>query len=180
VRGTYGAARTGLIWIKAWLRGLVSRRRRRAVITFRAGDIFESRAQTITNTVNCVGVMGKGLALEFKRRYPAMYEDYVARCKAREVVPGEPYLYRGGSPWILNFPTKRHWRAGSRLEDIDAGLAFLRDHASDWGITSLALPPLGCGEGGLNWDDVRPMMERHVGALGIPVEVYAPARRGPT
>lgn len=154
---------------------LTIRRRRRPAVVFVRGDILESSAQTVTNTVNCVGVMGKGLALQFKRRYPQMYDDYVARCKSGGVIPGQPYLYRGHDRWILNFPTKRDWRARSRPEDIEAGLRFLKEHAQEWGITSLALPPLGCGEGGLNWDDVRPIILRYVSDLGIPVEIYEPA-----
>src|SRR5262245_52928371 len=109
------------------------------------GDLFQSGAQTLVNTVNCVGVMGKGVALEFKRRFPDMYEDYVARCAARQVRLGEPYLFhRPAPPWILNFPTKDHWRAVSRLADIVAGLESLEEHYREWGITSLAVPPLGC------------------------------------
>lgn len=106
------------------------------------GDIFESEAQTLVNTVNCVGVMGKGIALEFKKRFPDMFEDYVKRCDAKEVRLGRPYLFRRMFfPWILNFPTKDHWRSVSRLQDIVKGLEYLRQHYKKWGITSLAVPP---------------------------------------
>ncbi len=109
------------------------------------GNIFTSEAQTLVNIVNCVGIMGKGLALEFKKLFPDMYEDYVIRCKAKEVRLGEPYLYRRLlPPWILNFPTKDHWRSVSRLSDIVAGLEYLEKHYREWEITSLAVPALGC------------------------------------
>lgn len=107
--------------------------------------------QTITNTVNCVGVMGKGLALEFKRHFPDMFRDYAERCRKGAVVPGKPYTYRDMlGVTILNFPTKRHWREASRLADIEDGLDYLADHYQEMGITSLAMAPLGCGNGGLS------------------------------
>ncbi len=138
-------------------------------------DIFKSKAQTLVNTVNCVGVMGKGIALEFKKRFPEMYEDYVRRCKAKEVKLGQPYLYRSLlPPWILNFPTKDHWRSVSRLEDILDGLDYLKRHLQEWGITSLAVPPLGCGHGRLEWRVVGPALYQHLKRLHIPVELYAP------
>lgn len=139
------------------------------------GDIFKSRAQTLVNTVNCVGIMGKGIALEFKKRFPEMHEDYVRRCKAKEVKLGHPYLYRSLlPPWILNFPTKDHWRSVTRLEDIVCGLQYLERHYKEWGITSLAVPPLGCGHGQLEWCVVGPTLYRHLKRLDIPVELYAP------
>lgn len=145
------------------------------MITVRIGDIFESRAQTLVNTVNCVGVMGKGIALEFKERFPDMFEDYAQRCKEGRVRLGEPYLYRRLTPpWILNFPTKDHWRSVSRLEDIVAGLRYLLAHFREWGITSLAVPPLGCGHGQLEWRVVGPTLYRHLKQLQIPVDLFAP------
>jgi O-acetyl-ADP-ribose deacetylase (regulator of RNase III) len=139
------------------------------------GDMFESQAQTLVNTVNCVGVMGKGLALEFKKRFPDMYEDYVTRCTAKQVQLGEPYVFRRlHPPWILNFPTKGHWRSISRLSDIVAGLEYLESHYRTWGIESLAVPALGCNNGGLEWRVVGPTLYRHLGRLDIPVELYAP------
>src|SRR5438067_13930817 len=90
------------------------------------GDLFESDAQTLVNTVNTVGVMGKGIALGFKQRYPEMYEDYVSRCNAGEVALGRPYLYRRPEPpWVINFPTKDHWRSVARLDAIIEGLDYL-------------------------------------------------------
>src|SRR5687768_9828683 len=110
------------------------------------GDLFASRCKTLVNTVNCVGIMGKGVAAEFKKRFPAMFDDYVSRCTRKEVRLGEPYLYEdltGAS--IINFPTKGHWRSASRLADIESGLDYLVAHAAEWKLESIALPPLGCG-----------------------------------
>jgi O-acetyl-ADP-ribose deacetylase (regulator of RNase III)/uncharacterized protein YwgA len=139
------------------------------------GDIFASEAQTLVNTVNCVGIMGKGVAAEFKKRFPEMYEDYSRRCERNQVRLGEPYLYRDlGGAMIVNFPTKDHWRSPSRLADIERGLEIFVQHYKDWGITSVAFPPLGCGNGGLEWSEVGPLMYRMLGNLDINVEVYAP------
>lgn len=145
------------------------------MIRVQMGNIFESEMQTLVNTVNCVGVMGKGLALEFKKRFPDMYEDYVMRCNAKHVHLGEPYLYRGLlSPWIINFPTKDHWRSVSRLSDIIAGLEYLEKQYSAWEITSLAVPALGCSNGQLEWRIVGPTLYRYLSRLDIPIELYAP------
>lgn len=145
------------------------------MIDVRIGDLFASNAQTLVNTVNCVGVMGKGVALEFKNRFSDMYEDYAARCAAGKVRLGEPYLFRRLlPPNILNFPTKDHWRSVSRLSDIVAGLEYLERHCRDWEIMSLAVPPLGCGNGGLEWRVVGPTLYRHLRRLDIPVFLYAP------
>ena len=139
------------------------------------GDLFESRAQTLVNTVNCVGVMGKGVALEFKKRFPAMFEDYAARCQRKQVHLGAPYLYRDPSGrLIVNFPTKDHWRSPARLSDIDRGLDYFAQHFAEWGIDSVAMPPLGCGNGGLEWSEVGPLIYRKLHDLPIDVEVYAP------
>ncbi|MDQ2743776.1 MAG: macro domain-containing protein, partial [Chloroflexota bacterium] len=138
------------------------------------GDIFQSRAQTLVNTVNTVGVMGKGVALEFRKRFHPMYEDYVRRCARGEVRLGQPYLYAGETtPWVLNFPTKDHWRSVSHLDDIVAGLQHLERHYREWGITSLAVPPLGCGNGQLEWQVVEPVLRHYLQRLDIPVELYA-------
>ena len=139
------------------------------------GDLFESQAQTLVNTVNCVGVMGKGVAAEFRKRFPAMFDDYVARCDAGEVKLGAPYLWEElAGAKILNFPTKGHWRAATRLSDVEAGLDYLVHHYQEWGITSIALPPLGCGNGGLDWEDVGPLIFEKLGSLNLDVEMYAP------
>lgn len=139
------------------------------------GDLFESKAQTLVNTVNCVGVMGKGIALEFKKRFPDMYEDYAARCLVKQVRLGEPFLFRRLlPPWILNFPTKYDWRSVSRLSDIVAGLEYLEKRHREWGIISLAVPPLGCGQGQLEWRVVGPTLYRNLNRLDVPVDLYAP------
>lgn len=138
-------------------------------------DIFESKAQTLVNTVNCVGVMGKGIALGFRKRFPDMHEDYQKLCAQGKVWLGRPYLYRRVTPpWILNFPTKAHWRSVARLSDIIKGLEYLEQHYQAWGITSLAVPPLGCGQGQLDWQVVGPTLYRHLSRLDITVELYAP------
>ena len=139
------------------------------------GDLFESRAQTLVNTVNRVGVMGKGVALEFKKRFPVNFEDYAKRCEGKQVRLGEPYPYRDPSGRsIVNFPTKDHWRSPARLSDIERGLDYFAQHFSEWGVESVAMPPLGCGNGGLEWSEVGPLIYRKLHRLPIDVEVYAP------
>lgn len=144
-------------------------------VTLIKGDIFQSGAQTLVNTVNCVGIMGKGLALEFKKRFPEMFKDYTERCKRGEVRLGKPNLYRSlMPPWVLNFPTKDHWRSVSRLKDIVEGLNYLKQHYREWGITSLAIPALGCANGELDWKVVGPTMYRILNTFDIPIEFYVP------
>jgi O-acetyl-ADP-ribose deacetylase (regulator of RNase III)/uncharacterized protein YwgA len=139
------------------------------------GDMFESRATALVNTVNCVGVMGKGVAAEFKKRYPKMYENYRARCEEGLVRLGFPYPYRDPSGVVIvNFPTKDHWRSPSRLSDIDRGLDHLVAHLSDWRISSIAMPPLGCGNGGLDWSEVGPLIFSKLKEAAVDVEIYAP------
>lgn len=143
--------------------------------TVKIGNLFESNAQTWVNTVNCVGVMGTGIALEFKKRFPAMFQDYVSRCHAGAVQIGRPYHYTdllGAS--IVNFPTKKHWRSASRAQDIEQGLDYFVAHYQEWGIESVAFPPLGCGNGGLDWSVIGPLMYEKLNGLPIPVEIYAP------
>lgn len=139
------------------------------------GDLFATQAQTRVNTVNCVGIMGKGVAQKFKKCYPVMFEDYVERCARKQVRLGEPYVYRDHSGiLIVNFPTKDHWRSPSRLADIERGLDYFVQHHAEWGVESVAFPPLGCGNGGLSWEEVGPLMFGKLRRLGIEVEVYAP------
>jgi len=145
------------------------------MIVFKEGSIFDSQAQTITNAVNCVGVMGKGIALDFKNRFPEMFSDYAKRCKNKEIALGRPYLYvTQKRPWILNFPTKDHWRNASNLQCIIDGLKFLQSEYRNWEISSLAIPALGCGLGGLKWETVAPLLCEYGKKLDIPVEVYVP------
>lgn len=145
------------------------------MIDVKVGDLFESEAQTWVNTVNCVGVMGKGIALTFKQRFPAYFEDYKKRCERDDVHLGRPYLYtREEPPWILSFPTKDHWRSLARLEHIVEGLEYLEANYEEWGIESLAVPPLGCGNGQLEWAVVGPTLYEHLQRLEIPIELFAP------
>lgn len=133
---------------------------------------MESSAQTLVNTVNCVGVMGKGLAKEFREREPQMFEAYKRICDEKLLRPGKLWLWKGSNNWILNFPTKDHWRNPSRLEWIDQGLTkFVSGHA-ELGIREISFPRLGCGNGGLNWEDVRPIMERHLSPLKIAIFIH--------
>ncbi len=139
------------------------------------GNLFDSDCQTITNAANCVGVMGKGIALEFKLRYPDMYSDYVERCKQKTFKIGQCYVYKSRLlPWILNFPTKSHWRQRSKLEDVQVGLDHLAANVADWGITSLAIPAIGCGLGGLDWTVVRSEILTRLQSLGIRIVLYQP------
>ncbi len=139
------------------------------------GDILKSRSHALVNTVNCVGVMGKGIALAFKKRYPAMFDDYVARCERGEVKLGMPYPFEtDDGRMVVNFPTKNHWRAVSRLDDIVEGLDYLQEHYEAWGVRSIAVPPLGCGNGQLEWSVVGPTLHRKLSSLEIPVDLYAP------
>src|SRR3990172_1791301 len=139
------------------------------------GDILQSKAQTLINTVNCVGIMGKGIAQEFKNRFPEMFDDYAERCERKEVKPGVPYLYKTLlPPQIINFPTKDHWKSVSRITDIEHGMQLLFSQYKEWGITSLAIPPLGCGNGQLEWKAVGPLIYRYASQMDIPVELYAP------
>lgn len=149
------------------------------MVRYTTGDIFSSPAQVITNTVNCVGVMGAGLAQQFKKRWPKMFIDYRDRCAKGDVRPGMPYLYEDEEIQILNFPTKRDWKQNSLLSDIEDGLKYLAANHIEMGIFYLALPPLGCGLGGLNWPDVKGLIEKHLGTLSdLEVVVYEPSAVG--
>jgi len=125
--------------------------------------------------------MGKGIALEFKKLFPKMFKDYVKRCELKEIRPGQPYLYKSLlGPQIVNFPTKEHWKSVSKVSDIERGLNFLLAHYKEWGITSIAIPPLGCGNGQLEWKVVGPMIYNRAKQMDIPVEIYAPYSTSPT
>jgi O-acetyl-ADP-ribose deacetylase (regulator of RNase III) len=131
-----------------------------AMIEFRTGDILTADAEAIVNTVNCVGIMGRGIALQFKNAFPANFKAYEAACAGEDVRPGKMFVFETGTftnpKYIINFPTKRHWRGKSRIEDIETGLRSLVEEIRVRGIRSIAIPPLGSGLGGLNWADVRP------------------------
>ena len=130
---------------------------------YKTGDLLAEDAEAHVNAVNCVGVMDGGIALHFKNAYPDNFNAYENACKLGEVRPGRMFVFETGnstSPrYIVNFPTKNHWRDPSRMEDIDAGLNDLKEVVRNKGIKSIAMPALGCGFGGLDWDDVRPRIE---------------------
>ena len=143
-----------------------------AQIQYLKGDIFDSKAQVIVNTVNCQGVMGKGLALAFKERFPDMFTAYQQDCKSDKLHIGRPTIYTKSTPWILNFPTKNLWRYPSKLEYLEKGLEFLVAHYEKVGITSIAFPKLGAQNGKLSWDEVGPLMARYLSQLDIDVYIY--------
>lgn len=144
------------------------------------GDLLQADAEAIVNTVNCVGFMGRGIAAQFKRRFPENFRVYAAACKRQEVAPGKMLVFATGQltnpRFIINFPTKRHWRGASRMEDIDSGLRALVQVVKDQGLRSIAIPPLGCGLGGLSWHEVRPRIERAFAELPeVSVLLYEPS-----
>lgn len=124
------------------------------------------------NTVNVVGVMGKGIALEFKERYPDMYKAYKKLCDNHSLDVGKLHLWRAVDHWVLNFPTKTTWRQPSKLDYVESGLEAFRRSYKQMGISSVSFPPLGCGNGNLDWGDVRPLMEHYLNSLDIPVYVH--------
>lgn len=149
------------------------------MITFAKGDLLRSEVDAIVNTVNCVGIMGKGIALQFKQAFPRNYEAYRRACDSREVRLGRMFVFDTGSMisprWIINFPTKDHWKSKSRLQDIETGLEDLKDVIKRLGIRSIAMPPLGCGNGGLDWRDVEPVIRRAFDDMpDLDVQLYAP------
>jgi O-acetyl-ADP-ribose deacetylase (regulator of RNase III) len=146
-------------------------------IVYKQGDLLESKMQTLTNAVNTVGIMSKGIAKEFKKKYPEMFQDYYLKCKNGLIRVGEPYVWIPklvNGKWILNFPTKEHWRGKSKIEWVEQGLFSLQKNYGFWGIQSLAVPALGAGLGGLNWQDVKRLLENYLGKISIPVEIYEP------
>ena len=138
------------------------------------GNIFNSKAQTIVNTVICVGVMGKGIALVFKLRYPLMFDEYAQLCKRHLISPGKLWIYKGepDAPWVLNFPTKYHWKYPSKVEYIEKGLSKFVDTYQERGITSIAFPMLGTHNGGLDKDEVLALMKQYLDKCSIPVEIF--------
>lgn len=150
-----------------------------AQIELRTGDILKANAEAIVNTVNCVGIMGRGIALQFKKAFPANFRAYALACEGGEVQPGKMFVYDTGSftnpRYIINFPTKRHWKGKSRIEDVESGLIALAREVSERGIKSVAIPPLGAGLGGLDWDDVRPRIAAALHDLpSLNVLIYEP------
>lgn len=149
------------------------------MIEFKTGDIFSEDAEALVNTVNCVGVMGRGVALQFKRAYPKNFKAYAECCKRNELRPGQMFVFDTGEltnpRYIINFPTKRHWKGKSRIEDIESGLGALVKEIESHGIRSIALPPLGSGLGGLPWPDVQAVMQSVLKPLeGVRIVIFEP------
>jgi len=152
---------------------------------FTKGNLLQAETDAIVNTVNCVGFMGRGIAAQFKRAYPENFKAYETACKRKEVVPGKMFVFETGQlanpRFIVNFPTKRHWQGKSRIEDIESGLIALVSEVKARGIKSIAIPPLGCGLGGLDWSDVRPLIERSFAMLpDVHALVFEPSDDGPS
>ncbi len=149
------------------------------MIDYKTGDILKDDAEALVNTVNCVGIMGRGVALQFKLSFPENYREYVDACKKGKVQPGRMLVYdtqRLIHPrYIINFPTKRHWKGKSRIEDIEAGLKDLINVIHTYKLRSIALPPLGSGLGGLNWREVKTRIESALAQLdNVHITVYEP------
>jgi len=149
------------------------------MIEYKAGDLVSQHTEALVNTVNCVGVMGRGIALQFKKTWPDNFKAYAAACRRQDVQPGRMFVFETGrltNPrFIINFPTKRHWRGKSRIEDIEAGLQALMEEIRSRGIRSIAVPALGAGLGGLHWPDVRDRIQCALGGLaGVEVIVFEP------
>lgn len=138
------------------------------------GNIFNTKAQTIVNTINCVGVMGKGIALVYKLRYPKMFDIYKEFCISKDIAIGKLWLYKGeaNNPWVLNFPTKFHWKYPSKIEYIEKGLQKFVDTYKQRGIESIAFPLLGAHNGGLDRDVVIALMYEYLSKCDIPIEIY--------
>lgn len=148
------------------------------MITLRRGDLLKDSAEALVNTVNCVGVMGKGIALAFKQAYPRNFDEYKNACAAGGVTVGSVFVTKPGDMFgprfIINFPTKKHWRDPSQIEWIESGLVDLVDFVKRENIRSIAIPALGCANGGLAFNDVRPMIEEAFEHVEVDVRLYKP------
>ena len=151
------------------------------MITFTQGNLLEARAEALVNTVNTVGVMGKGIALMFKDRFAENFRLYAAACKAKQVQTGKMFVTEvhelDGPRWIVNFPTKQHWRAPSQMAWVAEGLQDLRHFLIEHKVKSIAIPPLGAGNGGLEWSEVREQIEAALGDLDTEILVFEPTRQ---
>lgn len=149
------------------------------MIEFKNGDILQDESEALVNTVNCVGVMGRGIALQFKNAFPDNFTAYAKACKNKEVKPGQMFVYETNKLTnpriIINFPTKRHWRGNSRIEDIESGLDALAETLNQYQIQSIAIPPLGSGLGGLEWAIVKPLIEKKLKPIkNVQITIYEP------
>lgn len=142
------------------------------MLTYLRGDLLSSPAQVQVNTVNVVGVMGKGIALQFKNKYPEMFKSYRQICEKHLFDVGNLYLWKSSKKWILLFPTKKHWRNPSKIEYIESGLKKFVENYDRLGIESIAFPKLGCGNGNLDWNIVKPIMEKYLKPLPINIYIY--------
>ena len=143
------------------------------MIQYIQGNLFTSNAKVLVNTVNTVGVMGKGIAYDFKKIYPKMFEEYKALCENGKLNIGELFLYKTSNKWVLNFPTKKHWKSPSTVEYIEKGLQKLIEQATKLQLTDIAMPKLGCGNGGLDWEkQVKPIVEKYLKKSPINVSIY--------
>lgn len=142
------------------------------MVVVKHGNVFTSGAQTLVNTVNTVGVMGAGIALEHRLRSPEMFKKYQALCKSEDLTVGKLWLYKGSSPWVLNFPTKKHWKYPSKESYLEAGLEKFLATYERCGITSIAFPLLGADKGGIDADRSLSIMQRYLVQADIPVEIY--------
>ena len=148
------------------------------MIRYTTGNLLEANVEALVNAVNTVGVMGKGIALQFREQFPSNFRAYQQACKAGTLHTGDLLIVEDGSlmyrKTIINFPTKAHWRGASRYEYITSGLIALRSAILERDIKSIAIPPLGCGNGGLHWEKVRPMIEEHLKDLDAEIIIYTP------
>lgn len=153
------------------------------MIRYTTGNIMDSSAEALVNTVNTVGVMGKGIALQFKQTFPHNFDVYKQACQSGQFTTGKILAVKDsdlllGERLIINLPTKQHWKMPSTYEYVESGLIALLAYLKDNPIKSLAMPALGCGNGGLDWLKVKPMIERHLGELDMAIWVYEPQKKG--
>lgn len=147
------------------------------MITYVGTSLFDSPAQVLVNTVNTEGVMGKGIALQFKKIFPEMFAEYQALCEKGKIDTGTLWIYKSPHKWVLNFPTKRLWRQPSRMDYIDVGLRKFVAEFGDLKIHSIAFPALGCGNGELEWAEVKPLMEWHLRLVPADIFIHPPMPR---
>lgn len=150
------------------------------MIEYLEGTVFNSPAKTLVNAVNCFGTMGAGIALEFKLRYPEMFDEYVKMCESKKMTVGIPRIYEySNDRWIMNFATKNHWRYPSKIKWIEDGLKYFAENYKKRDIKSIAFPKLGTSNGGLDWNEVKLIMEKYLSDLDIPVYICLDEKKEP-